>query len=105
MVAGPRPDKSGIIVDSTVIPEQFGGSVVRVWEHIPSALEWPSNRKIIDKLHRKYGLVIQATKDTWGKIWIEDALPFQRSFMEDAIKAANHLFQKLANHFQKEDKS
>jgi hypothetical protein len=102
LVAGERPDKSGIIVDSTAIP---GGSVVRVWEHIPGALKWKSNQKIIDKLQRKYGLVIQGTKGTWGKIWIDDAPPSMKDFMDEMINAGNNLFQKLAKHFRKEDKS
>jgi hypothetical protein len=70
--------------------------VQEVWEHIPGALKWKSNRKIIDKLHRKYGLVIQGTKDTWGKIWIDDAPPPMKSFMDEMLKAGNNLFRHAA---------
>jgi hypothetical protein len=37
MVGGERPDKSGIIVDYEDLPD--GGGTIRVWEHIPGALQ------------------------------------------------------------------
>jgi hypothetical protein len=67
MVDGKRPDKSGIIVDSL-------STCVRIWEAKPGALRCPMNRRTIGKLKNKYGsLVVEGTKDTWGKIWAETA--------------------------------
>jgi hypothetical protein len=103
MVAGlQRPDKCGIIVDSAMTA--FGGAVVRVWEHKPGALNWKSNRKMIDKLRRRYALVIEGTAETWGKIWIEDEdAPQQfRDWMQSAIDAGTEAICKAYRYFDKE---
>jgi hypothetical protein len=93
LVSGSRPDKSGIVVDSSMVNDKE--AVVRVWEVKPGALRWASNRKIIAKLKKKYGLVITGTKETWGTIWIEDAPEAVREEIERQRQANSRMAQKV----------
>jgi Fe-S-cluster containining protein len=89
MVAGDRPDKSGIIVDSTAF-------AVRVWEVKPGALNWKSNRKAIDKLRRRYPNVIEGNADTWGKVWVETASPEVQAAIRGQQNAYGNLLGRAA---------
>jgi hypothetical protein len=99
MIRGDRPDKSGVIVESCAIP---GGAVVRVWEHIPGALNWKSNRKLVNYLRQKYSMVITGTKNTWGKLWVEDAPPQMKGFIQEMKDAGAAALEKVFSLLKKQ---